>query len=200
MNFLAHAYLSFNNPQILVGNMISDFVKGSAKFGFSGNIQKGIMLHREIDGFTDSHPVTQKAKEIFRPAYRLYSGALVDILYDHFLANDKKQFGEQGLKGFTSEIYRQIEQYSHELPSNFQQVFNYMRRDDWLYNYQYNEGMRKSLAGLVRRASFIHESETAYNLFIEHYVPLNEYYHEFFADVKLFAKQRFEELMGYSRL
>jgi acyl carrier protein phosphodiesterase len=144
--------------------------------------------------------VTQKAKEIFRPAYRLYSGALVDILYDHFLANDRKQFGEEGLKSFTSFIYEQIELHRNELPANFQQVFNYMRREDWLYNYQYNEGMRKSLAGLVRRASFIHESETAYNLFIEHYVPLNEYYHEFFADVKLFAKQRFEELMGNSRL
>ena len=196
MNFLAHAYLSFNNPQILVGNMISDFVKGSAKFGFSGNIQKGIMLHREIDGFTDCHPVTQKAKEIFRPAYRLYSGALVDILYDHFLANDKELFGEAGLKGFTLSTYRQIEEHRDELPPNFLPVFSYMSREDWLYNYKYPEGMRKSLAGLVRRARFIHESETAYNLFLEHYVTLNEYYHDFFADVKLFAKQRFEGLMG----
>jgi acyl carrier protein phosphodiesterase len=28
MNYLAHAYLSFGEPDILAGNMISDFVKG----------------------------------------------------------------------------------------------------------------------------------------------------------------------------
>src|SRR3982750_1233909 len=98
MNFLAHAYLSFNDPQILAGNMISDFVKGRDKFSFSGKIQQGIALHREIDQFTDVHPATQKAKSIFRPSYRLYSGAIMDVLYDHFLANDASVFDDDSLK------------------------------------------------------------------------------------------------------
>ena len=59
MNFLAHAYLSFNHPQILVGNMISDFVKGKSRLGLSGNINQGITLHREIDAFTETHPATK---------------------------------------------------------------------------------------------------------------------------------------------
>jgi len=63
MNYLAHAYLSFNVPSILVGNMISDFVKGSSKLGYPVSIQKGIMLHRDIDAFTDTHPATAKAKD-----------------------------------------------------------------------------------------------------------------------------------------
>ncbi|HEY8657933.1 MAG TPA: hypothetical protein VIL78_02790, partial [Hanamia sp.] len=86
MNYLAHAFLSFNNADILTGNMISDFVKGKAKFDYPGEIQKGIHLHRLIDSFTDSHEVTARAKKFFRPQYRLYSGAFVDIVYDHFLA------------------------------------------------------------------------------------------------------------------
>ena len=88
MNYLAHVVLSFDQPEILTGNMISDFVKGKTKFNFSPIVQKGIHLHRLIDTFTDFNPVTKKAKEFFRPEYRLYSGAFVDVVYDHFLAND----------------------------------------------------------------------------------------------------------------
>jgi acyl carrier protein phosphodiesterase len=194
MNYLAHAYLSFDSPPIVVGNMISDFVKGAAKLGFSGKVQTGIMLHRHIDEFTDNHSATKRAKEFFRPAYRLYSGAVVDVLYDHFLANDASIFNETSLKKFSAGIYQHLELHTAELPPAFLHVFTYMRTDDWLFNYRTNEGMRKSLAGLVRRAAYLSESSTAYNLFLEHYVSLNECYHEFFKDVKLFAKQKLEEL------
>jgi acyl carrier protein phosphodiesterase len=194
MNYLAHAYLSFDSPPIVVGNMISDFVKGAAKLGFSGKVQKGITLHRHIDEFTDNHFATKKAKEFFRPAYRLYSGAIVDVLYDHFLANDHSIFSESSLKKFSAGIYQHLEAYTAELPPRFLYVFTYMRTEDWLFNYRTTEGMRKSLAGLVRRAAYLSESTTAYNLFIEHYVSLNECYQEFFADVKLFAKQKLQEL------
>jgi acyl carrier protein phosphodiesterase len=198
MNYLAHAYLSFNDPQILVGNMISDHVKGRAQFSFSGKIQKGIILHREIDQYTDSHPATKKAKEIFRPAYRLYSGAIMDVLYDHFLANDPLEFSPESLKAFSTRTYQQLELQAAELPLNFLQVFTYMRTDDWLFNYRTLEGIRRSLGGLVRRAAYLSESVTAYNLFTEHYVHLNGCYEEFFKDVKQFAKDRLDTLMAAS--
>ena len=194
MNYLAHAYLSFDQPHIIVGNMISDFVKGGAKLGFSGKIQKGITLHRNIDEFTDNHPATKKAKEFFRPAYRLYSGAVIDVLYDHFLANDSDIFNEASLKKFSAGIYHQLEAHTSELPERFVYVFMYMKTQDWLFNYRSKEGIRKSLGGLVRRAAYLSESDTAYNLFLDHYVSLNECYQEFFPDVKLFAKRRLEEL------
>ena len=91
MNYLAHAYLSFNDPEILTGNLISDFVKGKKKFDYPRGIQNGITLHRAIDNFTDTHETTRQAKEVFRPHYRLYAGAFVDVVYDHYLANDKKR-------------------------------------------------------------------------------------------------------------
>ena len=82
--------------------MISDFVKGKAKFDYPPGIQKGIHLHRLIDTFTDNHPATAMAKSFFRPQYRLYSGAFTDVVYDHFLARDEKQFEEYG----SLEIFR----------------------------------------------------------------------------------------------
>src|SRR5688572_24758936 len=133
MNYLAHAYLSYNHPEIVVGNMVSDFVKGASKLGFSGKIQKGITLHRDIDTFTDSHPQTKKAKEIFRPHYRLYSGAIMDVLYDHFLANDDSIFTDASLKEFSRGIYAHLEMHTTELPERFVYVFTYMQSQDWLY-------------------------------------------------------------------
>ena len=53
MNYLAHAYLSFGDPDILAGNMISDFVKGKKKYEYPDRIQMGITLHRKIDEYTD---------------------------------------------------------------------------------------------------------------------------------------------------
>src|ERR671921_866500 len=100
MNYLAHAYLSFRRPEILVGNMISDFVKGKSRLGYTAGVQQGITLHRQIDEFTDFHLATQQAKTIFRPHYRLYSGALVDVVYDHFLATDPELFTEETLYQF----------------------------------------------------------------------------------------------------
>jgi acyl carrier protein phosphodiesterase len=99
MNYLAHAYLSFEITDITVGNMISDFVKGKQKFDYPVAIQHGITLHRAIDSFTDSHAVTRQAKSFFKEAYGLYAGPLVDVVYDHFLANDPLRFPETGGKG-----------------------------------------------------------------------------------------------------
>ena len=99
MNYLAHAYLSFEITDIMVGNMISDFVKGKQKLNYPFAIQQGITLHRAIDSFTDSHAVTRQAKSFFKESYGLYAGPLVDVAYDYFLANDPLRFPETGEKG-----------------------------------------------------------------------------------------------------
>jgi acyl carrier protein phosphodiesterase len=93
--------LSFNDPEILVGNLISDFVKGKKKFDFPAGHPDGIALHRAIDTFTDTHEATKKAKEFFRPHYRLYAGALVDVIFDHFLAVDETEFTDSSLHDFS---------------------------------------------------------------------------------------------------
>lgn len=196
MNYLAHAYLSFNEPSVLVGNMISDFVKGSSKFGYPASIQKGMMLHREIDAFTDAHPATAKAKEFFRPHYRLYSGPMVDIVYDHFLANDNHLFTDDSLLHFTKDVYQILETEAIHLPAHFLHVLTYMKMENWLYHYRTQEGIQKSLRGLVRRASFIHDSTKAAEVFIHQYDGLKECYNAFFPHVKQMAKQKLAELLA----
>jgi len=196
MNYLAHAYLSFNHKEILLGNMISDFVKGSSRFGYAVNVQHGIMLHRAIDFFTDTHLATKEAKEVFRKDYRLYSAPIVDIVFDHFLANSDHYFTEASLHQFTVEVYNTLEDCSISFPPVFAHVFTYMRKENWLYDYRTRDGIRKSLRGLVRRATYLSDSETAFHLFNENYTFLNDCFHNFFPSVKNFAKQEIEKLLA----
>jgi len=116
MNYLAHAYLSFNLPQILVGNMISDYIKGKKQFDYPETIQKGIRLHRAIDTFTDQHAATREAKKFFKPAVGAYAGAFMDVVYDHFLARDEAELAEHDLQQFTRQVYTQLSEHHHLLP------------------------------------------------------------------------------------
>ena len=184
MNYLAHAYLSFGRPGILAGNMISDYVKGKKKYDYPDQIQQGIAVHREIDLFTDTHPATKEAKEIFRPAYRLYAGSLMDVIYDHFLALDENEFTDESLQAFTINTYAMLDQFTDHFPEKFSRMYPYMKAQNWLYNYRYRQGIEKSLAGVVRRAKYLEESDTAYRLFNEHYNKLKGLYQLFFPELK----------------
>lgn len=195
MNYLAHAYLSFHNPHILVGNMISDFVKGSARLRYPPAIQHGIALHRLIDGFTDTHEATKTAMEVFRPHYRLYSGPIVDVLYDHFLANDETIFPGDTLLQFTQEVYSLLEAHTFHLPPAFAHVLVYMKAENWLWNYRTKAGIEKTLKGMARRAAYMKEGSTAFELFTEHGPFLQQCYARFIKDVKNFAKEKFDTLI-----
>lgn len=195
MNYLAHAYLSFNQPGILTGNMISDFVKGKKKFDYTPVIQKGIMLHRAIDEFTDFHPATAEAKTFFRNDYRLYSGAFVDVAYDHFLANDVAEFfDETELAAFCQLTYTQLGGETEMLPEKFTRMFPYMQEQNWLFHYRLQEGIEKSFGGLVRRAAYLNDSSKAYNIFLDNYSQLQECYQRFFPELKKFAFYHLAEL------
>ena len=194
MNYLAHAYLSFGQPGIIVGNLISDFVKGKKQFDYPARIHTGIVLHRAIDNFTDVHAATKEAKEVFRPAYRLYAGAFIDVVYDHFLANDENEFTEASLFSFSQSVYAILEDNKQWLPERFEKMFHYMKMQNWLYYYRMIGGTEKSFGGLVRRSAFLHDSATACNLFGQHYQLLHNYYRLFWADVKSFAEAKLKEL------
>ena len=195
MNYLAHAYLSFNEPEILAGNMISDFVKGKKKFDYSLTIQQGIALHRAIDQFTDLHPVTQEAKSYFKKDYRLYSGAFVDVVFDHFLANDKNEFSnDKELDSFCQSTYHNLQNNSSVFPEKFLQMLPYMKKQNWLFHYGSREGIEKSFGGLVRRAVYLSESAIAFSIFNNYYQELEKCYQLFFPEIKKFSAQYVSEL------
>lgn len=176
--------------------MISDFVKGKKQYEYPVEIQKGIRLHREIDRFTDLHPVVKEAKELFRPDYRLYCSAFIDVVFDHFLANDNNEFPGDSLGFFTEETYQHLDKYSESFPEKFAVMFPYMKAQNWLYHYRFPEGIEKSMGGLARKSLYITETKTAFRLFTGNYLLLKNYYEEFFPALKEFAIKNYEALLS----
>ncbi len=187
MNYLAHAYLSFNKPEILVGNMISDFVKGKKKFEYEKKIQQGIALHRAIDNFTDTHVVTKEAAKVFKPFVGLYSGAFMDIVYDHFLALDTNELSEKEWMDFALNTYQTLDQFQNILPERFAKMLPYMSSQNWLFNYRFREGIKNSFKGLTHRAKYLESSEKVFLAFENNYNFLKECYEKFFPELKEFA-------------
>ncbi len=196
MNYLAHACLSFGDPDILAGNMISDFVKGKKKFDYPDRIQMGISLHRKIDEYTDSHPATRQAKQYLKESAGLYAGAFSDIVYDHFLANDAYEFEEGVLEEFALKTYAQLDLNEQWLPERSRKFFYYMRLQNWLLHYRSTEGIRNSFQGLCRRAKYISDPEPVFAAFMEHYEELKMAYEFFFPHVKTFAYHELLYLRG----
>ena len=193
MNYLAHAYLSFGRPEILVGNMISDFVKGKKKYEYSRGILKGIELHRDIDKFTDDHAATKLAKQIFVPHYGLYSGAFIDVVYDYFLANDKNKFANDSLFDFTQQVYASLDNHKLAFPEKFLAMYPHMKKNNWLFNYKEKWGIKRSIEGLVYRAAYLSDAETAFELFEKNIDELGNSYSAFFPELKEHVLARIEE-------
>jgi acyl carrier protein phosphodiesterase len=192
VNYLAHAWLSFGDPDILAGNMISDFVKGKKKFDYPVRVQNGIDLHRRIDEYTDYHPATKKAKQFLKEACGLYAGSFIDIVYDHFLANDTHEFEEGALGLFAQKTYDQLEAFKKLLPPAFGHFLFHMRNQNWLLNYRSLEGIQHSFQGLTHRAKYFKDPKPVYDAFIASYEELKNCYDLFFPNLKTFA---FHELL-----
>lgn len=194
MNYLAHAYLSFEQEEVLVGNMISDYVKGKTKFEYAPKIQIGIALHRKIDSYTDDHPIIKDAKKLFQPSYRLYAGAFIDVIMDYYLA--KKLNAEINFMPFTQNVYSQLAKYYNIFPEAFQKMFPYMQQQNWLFHYQFKDGLQKSLTGLQRRAKYIEEVTTAFTLLEQNEALLESYFEAYWPQLFTFATISYQSLIN----
>lgn len=151
MNHLAHLFLSRHSEKMMVGNFIADGVKGKKYLAYEDEIADGIVMHRAIDTFTDTHETVSHSKQYFRKKYGLYSPVLIDLFYDHFLAKNWKRYSDLPLLFFTEFSYRVFEKYLDRMPDRYQRLFPYMQRENWLLNYSHLEGIQRSLTGMSGR-------------------------------------------------
>ncbi|WP_231401977.1 ACP phosphodiesterase [Panacibacter microcysteis] len=194
MNYLAHAYLSFGQTDILIGNMISDYVKGKRKFEYPPAVQTGIMLHRNIDTFTDAHPATKQAAALLKPVVGAYAGAFADVVYDHFLATDVQRFTDESLNAFAHRTYEALYAAYDLLPERFRGMLPYMKQQNWLYNYRTLSGIESSFGGVFRRAKYLEHTPAVYNVFEKQYEAFRECYNDFFPAVYAYTAAQLELL------
>lgn len=179
MNYLAHIYLSGNNEKLMIGNFIADSIKGTEWKKYDIEIQEGIKLHRAIDHFTDTHEIVKESKKRLWENYRHYSAVIVDIFYDHFLAKNWRTYHHLDLKLYADKTYSTLNLHSDQLPDKTKMFFDFMVKNNWLYNYQYIEGIKKVMQGMSRRTSFKSGMENST-------VELELFYGEFLSDFEAF--------------
>lgn len=179
MNFLAHLYLSPNNNEIMIGNFIADHVRGNKFKHYSEDIQKGIYLHRAIDTFTDANEIVRISKRRLHERYGHYDGVIIDIFYDHYLAKNWDNYSQIPLDIYTQNIYSLLETHKEILPEKTQHLLPYMIQYNWLYNYQYIDGIQDVLKGMNRRT----KGKSQMNLAIE---DLQLYYTDIENDFQTF--------------
>ncbi|MFO8023248.1 MAG: ACP phosphodiesterase [Perlabentimonas sp.] len=188
MNFLAHLYLSGDNVDIRMGNFIGDFVKGRYLSRYTDGVQKGIFLHRAIDFYTDNHPATFEVRQLFRQGYRKYSGVVVDVFFDHFLARYWATFSPFPLRGFTRKFYYQMVLRYRSLPNAVRSLLPFLIQSNRLYSYHKIEGVEQALQIMSNVTSLPNQTEFAIETLTTNYSFIRDQFLVFFPDLIEYVK------------
>jgi acyl carrier protein phosphodiesterase len=194
MNFLAHIYLSFEDDEITIGNFIADSIRGKKYKHLPKRIQKGILLHRAIDTFTDSHPIPRQSSKRLHKNFSHYSRVIVDIYYDHFLAKNWKRYSETPLAVFVEEFYDLLKANFEILPEGVKHMMPYMIADNWLLNYAQMEGIGRVLNGMNRRTKNKSRMNYAILDLEKHYVAFENEFTLFFEELIIFSREKYKLL------
>ncbi|GGH43674.1 ACP phosphodiesterase [Mangrovimonas yunxiaonensis] len=194
MNFLAHIYLSGNNDLVTIGNFIADGIRGKKYVTYPKEVQIGILLHREIDTYTDAHPIVRQSTKRLHKNYSHYSSVIVDILYDHFLAKNWLQYSTIPLAIYVDRFYRLLEQHYELLPEKTQHMMPYMISGNWLLNYAHIEGIQNVLDGMNRRTNYVSGMDKATRELKMYYQEFEQEFTQFFNALKQHTQKKYLEI------
>jgi acyl carrier protein phosphodiesterase len=183
MNYLAHAFLSNNDTNLLIGNFIADHIRGNKLDGYPIPITEGIHLHRRIDSFTDTHALFKSSKRFFYDGFEKYSGVLVDIYFDHLLARNFALYSDIALKQFSENVYAVYSQAKNLLPENSSRFLDYVLKNDIYTSYASIEGIERVLFHLSHRINHSVQLNDSVRLFKRHEAQLQENFSVFFQEV-----------------
>jgi acyl carrier protein phosphodiesterase len=190
LNFLAHIYLSGDSDEIKIGNFIGDYVKGRNHEKYPELVRMGIILHREIDTFTDSHPVVNQSKMLLKRRFRRYSGVIVDIFYDHFLASNWSRFSKHPLPQFVTNMYEILVNNYFILPNEIKTFLPFFIINNWLESYNSIEGIERVLRRMTKRTSLPNETTFAIAELRENYHLFRDDFQDFFPQLIAFVEQK----------
>lgn len=194
MNFLAHIYLSGNDTFRILGNFMADVVRGNQYMQYPEQIQKGILLHRFIDFYTDQHPVFRQTKHRLHEGYGHYSGVITDMYYDHFLAKNWSKFHQDSLEIYANNFYQLLQEHQDLLPDKIQRMSRHMIADNWLVNYQSIQGMQLILYQMDYRTGFKSKMQFATKELQLWETEMEQEFFHFFQDLQQQCTLKIKEL------
>lgn len=189
MNYLAHFFLAGNSPDLLIGNFIADGVKGNKPDLYPAGIREGILMHRSIDHFTDTHPVTARSRARLRARFNHYSGVITDVFYDHFLARDWDRYSGEKLPDYAARIYQFLGEHAASFPEKPRYMLPFMREHNWLLAYSEIEGIRRVLTGMSRRTKFESGMQFAADALTADYASFESDFLDFFPEIVAFTEK-----------
>ncbi|HEX8268414.1 MAG TPA: acyl carrier protein phosphodiesterase [Flavobacterium sp.] len=187
MNFLAHIYLSGDSDLIKIGNFMADGIRGKDYKLLPDTVQKGVLLHREIDTFTDAHPVFRQSTKRLHARYHHYAGVIVDVIYDHFLAKNWQNYSDESLEDFVSRFYVSLQENNEFLTPKTRNLLPIMIEYNWLVSYREVSGIGRILSQMDQRTSNRSQMRFAVEELETHYADFETEFTIFFADLKAFA-------------
>lgn len=183
MNHLAHCFLSLQNEDVLVGNFIGDFVKGQDWKNYPEGVQKGILLHRTIDSYTDNHPMTDRSVTRIRPFAGRYAPPFVDILYDHLLAIHWEKYSQESFDDFAERTYAQLESRAGDMPEILRERLPKMIGGKFLHGYTRRDGLEWVLGRFSLRLSGNFDAAALSQHFFQEIDHFSEDFNAFFPDL-----------------
>lgn len=192
MNYLAHVLLSGNNEEVVIGNFIGDYVKGAHFKKYSESIRKGILLHRGIDLFTDRNKTVKKSKSLLKKKYGKYSGIIIDIFYDHFLAKNWHKFSSQSLKDYTQNLHKILNKYFEILPVEVKKFIPSFINKDWIKTYKSIEGVEKVLIRMSSVTTLPDETDYAINVLRYNYNEIEDDFLNFFPELVEYVTGKYD--------
>lgn len=194
MNFLAHIYLSGENDIIKVSNFMADSVKGNDYLEYEGDFQKGILLHRAIDSFTDANETYRLSKHRLHENFGHYSGVIMDVLYDYFLAKNWNRFSSTPLHDYVDNFYKKLMENFDFLPEKTKKLVPYMIEQNWLETYQTIDGIERILWQMSHRIKFKYDLSKAVNELRLYYTEFETEFFTFMEEVEIMCKEKLKEL------
>jgi acyl carrier protein phosphodiesterase len=194
MNFLAHIYLSGENDHIKIGNFMADGIHGKNFDEFPADVQKGIRLHREIDSYTDFHPIFRQSKHRLHQRYGHYSGVIMDIFYDHFLAKNFSKYSAESLEDFSRVFYKLLDDNFTILTPRFQKILPVLKKENWLVMYATIDGITHILYNMDRRTRLRSKMQFSVEELDLFYTDFENEFTLFFEEMRIFAKWKLNDM------
>ena len=194
MNFLAHIYLSGEDDFVKIGNFMADSIRGSQYLDYPNSLQKGILLHRHIDSFTDSHPIYRKSKHRLHEKYGHYSGVIMDIAYDHFLAKNWSKYSKENLEDYAADFYQLMQDNYEILTERTKGMLPYMIGRNWLVSYATIAGLEMILFQMDYKTKHRAHMQEAIVEIQDFYTEFESEFFQFFEELVLSCQQKLKEL------
>ncbi len=194
MNFLAHLFLAGDDEGLVIGNFIADAIRGKETQNYPENIQKGIILHRQIDQYTDTHPVVRNNVMRLRKSSAKYAPVVSDVIFDHFLAARWSDYSSIPLVEYAEERYDFLHQRKELMPEKMQVLLKYMTKQNWLVNYGSLNGIAKTLRDMQKRVNFANTMASSIKDLKAEYSDFESDFQLFFPDIQNFVKEEIKKL------